>query len=169
MELDFLLHILLDFSLAFVVAFCWGVLFGTPRQILWIAGLLGGLAHAMRFVMLQFEIGLILATLIASVSVGLIGIFCSHKVYHPSVVFTMPACITMIPGLYAYRTMLGSIKLTDTSAVGEDVQLIFDISHNLMLTMSLLFTLAIGISIAALLFRSKSVPETTIKNKRRRL
>ncbi len=169
MEISFLFHILLDFSLAFVVACCWGILFGTPARILWIAGLLGGWAHAFRFVLLQFDVGLISATLIASLSVGVIGIFCSHKVYHPSVVFTMPACITMIPGLYAYRTMLGSIKLTDMSASQLSVELIPEIMHNMMLTLSLLFTLAIGISIAALLFRSKSVPETTRKNKRRRL
>lgn len=165
MDTSFFFQILLDFGLAFIVAFCWGILFGSPKQILWLAGLLGGFSHALRFVLLQFEVGLILATLIASLMVGLLGIYCAHKVHHPPVVFTMPACITMIPGLYAYRTMLSGIKLTDESSFMQNPNLLNEMGHNLMLTMSLLFTLAIGISIAALLFRSKSVRNIRLKKK----
>lgn len=166
MELNFISPVALDFILAFAVAFCWGILFGSPRQILWIAGLLGGLGHAIRFVLIQFEVGLIFATLIGSVTIGLLGIFCAHRVHHPPVVFTMPACITMIPGLYAYRTMLNSIKLTDPNIVNENPLLVNEIGYNLVLTVSMLFTLAIGISIAVLLFRSKSVRDISFKRKK---
>ncbi len=163
---ELILHALLDFGLAFVVGFCWGVLFGSPKSILWVAGLLGALGHSLRFLLLQEGIGLITATMISSVSIGLIGIYCAHKVHHPPVVFTMPAFITMIPGLYAYRTMLGCIKLTDQNFVQNNPGIIGEIGYNLMLTMSLLFTLAIGISIAALLFRSKSVREIKFGKKK---
>ncbi len=162
---ELILHILLDFGLAFVVGFCWGILFGSPKSVLWIAGLLGALGHSLRFVFLQADTGLITATMISSVTIGLIGIYCAHKVHHPPVVFTMPACITMIPGLYAYRTMLGCIKLTDPAILQQHTDIIGQIGYNLMLTMSLLFTLAIGISIAALLFRSKSVREINFGKK----
>lgn len=155
--------VLRDFSITFVVAVCWGILFGSPRRVLWVAGLLGGLAHALRFVLIEFEVGIITATLVGSVLVGLLGIFAAHRVHSPPVVFTMPACITMIPGLFAYRTMLGGIKLTNLSAVGRNPDILFDLSYNLTLTMSLLFTLAIGISIGALLFRKSSVRDIHIK------
>ncbi|WP_243349758.1 threonine/serine exporter family protein [Parabacteroides sp. FAFU027] len=160
-----ILHILLDFGLAFVVGFCWGILFGSPKSVLWVAGLLGALGHSLRFVMLQADLGLISATMISSITIGLIGIYCAQKVHHPPVVFTMPAFITMIPGLYAYRTMLGCIKLTDPTILQRNPGIIGEIGYNLMLTMSLLFTLAIGISIAALLFRSKSVREINFGKK----
>lgn len=164
---ELILHILLDFGLAFIVGFCWGILFGSPKSVLWIAGLLGALGHSLRFVLLQADTGLITATMISSVTIGLIGIYCAHKVHHPPVVFTMPACITMIPGLYAYRTMLGCIKLTDPAILQQHPDIIGQIGYNLMLTMSLLFTLAIGISIAALLFRSKSVREINFGKKQK--
>lgn len=159
MMTDFIFRVLFDFSLAFAVGFCWGILFGSPKRVLWVAGLLGGLGHSLRFVLLWAGMELIAATLISSAFIGLAGIYCAHKVHHPPVVFTMPACITMIPGLYAYRTMLGCIKLTDQTIVDHNPDIIGQIGHNLMLAMSLLFTLAIGISVAALLFRSQSVKE----------
>lgn len=156
MELT-VLNVLIDFCVAFMVAIGWGILFGSPKRLLIVAGLLGGLGHSIRFVLVQLDMGLIAATLVGSVIVGLLGIFVSKKVYSPPVVFTMPACITMIPGLYAYRTMMGGIKLIDVTAAEKDPSILIEMFHNLVLTMSLLFTLAIGICIGALLFRKSTV------------
>lgn len=164
MTTDIILAVLRDFSIAFIVAFCWGILFGSPKRILCVAGLLGGMGHSIRFVLLQLDMGLITATLAGSVAVGIIGIYLSHKVKNPPVVFTMPACITMIPGMYAYKTMLAGIKMTDLNTIESDPSILVTISYNFVLTASLLFTLAIGISIGALLFRKNSVKGISLKN-----
>lgn len=161
---EFLVAVIRDFAIAFVVAFCWGILFGTPKRILVIAGLLGGMGHCIRFVLIQMDLGLITATLTGSVLIGLVGIFIAHRVHNPPVVFTMPACITMIPGMFAYKTMLAGIKLTDMETAQSNPQLLTELTHNLMLTMSLLFTLAIGICIGTLLFRKSSVKDISFSN-----
>ncbi len=166
MTMDFLLAVLRDISLAFLVAVGWSILFGTPRRIVWIAGLLGGAGHCFRFILLEAGVGLVLATLLASVLIGLAGIFLAHRVNHPPVVFTMPACITMVPGLYAYRSMLGGIKVTDENILRENPALLAEIAHNVMLTFSLLATLAIGISVGVLLFRKRSVRDISFGWKR---
>lgn len=158
-DLNIYLSILRDFTVAFVVAVCWGILFGTPKKVLVVAGLLGGMGHCLRFICLELNLGLILATLVGSVAIGFIGIFVAHKVNNPPVVFTMPACITMIPGMFAYKTMLAGIKVTDLPTVEEDPTILVSMAHNFTLTVSLLFTLAIGICIAVLLFRKTSVKE----------
>lgn len=174
--MDFIIGLLFDCALAFVVAVCWGVLFGTPLKVLIAAGILGSLGHGLRFVLLHLGLGIISSTLLASVSVGLLGIYVGYLVHNPPVVITMPACITMVPGLYAYRSMLGSIKLSDLSIIEKDPTIIASIAHNVVLTFSLLFTLAVGISISAILFRNKSVKEigfykkltdTTVKSKKK--
>ena len=128
------------------------------------AGLLGGMGHSLRFVLIQLDFGLISSTLVGSVLVGLVGIYAAHKVHSPPVVFTMPACITMIPGLYAYRTMLAGIKITDLSTLESNPGILPEMFHYLMLTLSLLFTLAICICIGALLFRKTSVKHISLKN-----
>jgi uncharacterized membrane protein YjjB (DUF3815 family) len=158
-------NILVDFSLAFCVAACWGILFGAPSRSLWMTGLLGGFGHCIRFVLLHVGLGLIASTLTASVMIGLVGIYAAHIVHDPPVVITMPACITMIPGLYAYRSMLGIIKLADQSTLDANPTLLRTIAHNIVLSFSLLFTLAVGISISALLFRNKSVKEIRFRQK----
>lgn len=145
-----------DFAIAFVVGFGWAILFGAPKRVLWIAGLLGGMGHSLRFILMQLGLDIIPSTLGGSVLIGLAGIYVAHKVTQPPVVFTMPACITMIPGMYAYRTMLAGIKVTDLDTVHHEPELISEMIHNLMLTLSLLFALAIGICIGALLFRQSS-------------
>ncbi|WP_018108395.1 threonine/serine exporter family protein [Bacteroides propionicifaciens] len=162
MELT-IFNILLDFAIAFVVGFCWAILFGTSRKVLYVAGLLGGMGHALRFVLIQLDCGLIFATLAASILIGLVGIFAAHRVNQPPVVFTMPACITMIPGMYAYRTMIAGIKSTDYDFVLSNPTVLPEMVHNFMLTISLLFTLAIGISIGVLLFRKESSRHISIK------
>jgi hypothetical protein len=84
------------------------------------------------------------------------------QVDNPPVVFTMPACITMTPGLYAYRSMPGGIKITDTGILHENPSLPAGIAHNIRLTFSLPATLAIGISFRVLLFRKRSVRDISL-------
>ncbi len=62
----------------------------------------------------------------------------------------------MIPGMYAYRTMIAGIKSADYNYLINDTTILPEMVHNFMLTVSLLFTLAIGISISVLLFRKES-------------
>lgn len=156
--------ILRDFGIAFVVGFCWAILFGTSKRVLWVAGLLGGMGHALRFVLIQLDFGLISSTLAGSLLIGFIGIFAAHRVDQPPVVFTMPACITMIPGMYAYKTMIAGIKSADADYIMNDATIIPEMMHNFMLTVSLLFTLAIGISIGVLLFRKKNFRHISISD-----
>ena len=158
-----IINIIRDFIIAFIVGFCWAILFGSPKRLLWVAGFLGGMGHSIRFVLIQLDFGLITATLAGSVLIGLVGIFAAHKVHSLPVVFTMPACITMIPGMFAYKTMLGGIKSTDLATIEADPHILIETAHNLMLTMSLLFTLAIGICIGALLFRKNTTKDISFR------
>ena len=155
--MEFFLLILRDIACSFVVAVGFAILFNTPRRVLWVAGVLGGLGHCIRFALVENHVGLIFATLAGAMFVGLAGIVVAHRVHTPPVVFTMPACITMIPGLYAYRTMLGCIKISELNLAKQDPLLLPTTAHYFVLTASLLFTLAIGICSGTLLFRKKSV------------
>lgn len=156
--MDSVFLILKDFFFAFFVAIGFASLFNTPNRVLLIAGLLGGIGHALRFFLYEEAgVGLITSTLCGTVLIGLLGIVLAHRVHTPPIVFTMPACITMIPGMYAYKTMLGFIRLTDESGLSRNPQELDATFHNYVLTASLLFTLAIGISISVLLFRQSSV------------
>ena len=160
MGFQFVLAALADMVLAFIIAICWSIFFNTPRRVLYVAGLLGGLGHSIRYVMLEGAgSSLVLATLTGCIFVGFMGIIFARKVDTPPVVFTMPACITMIPGLYDYHAMLGFVKIASTEVTSQDPNLIPETAHYLVLTISLLFCLSIGITIGSLLFRKKTARE----------
>lgn len=166
---DLFLPFLRDAFFSIFVAIGFALLFETPKRVLYVAGLLGGLGHSIRFLLLYYHMGLVSSTLVASVTIGLAGIYMAHKVHTPPVVFTMPACITMIPGLFAYRTMIGSIKIYTDGKIGIDSPtLLQDTAYNFISTACLLFCLAIGICIGALLFRKKSVKEIRLTNKKQK-
>jgi uncharacterized membrane protein YjjB (DUF3815 family) len=65
----------------------------------------------------------------------------------------------MIPGLYAYRTMLAVIKMSDQTILDKQHDLLPTIAHNAVLTFSLLMALAVGISVSALFFPNKSAKD----------
>ncbi|MCC8089609.1 MAG: threonine/serine exporter family protein [Rikenellaceae bacterium] len=153
------IEILRDAFLSFFVAVGFALLFETPRRALPVAGFLGGMGHCLRYALLQSGYGLVSATLCGAVAIGLAGIVFAHRINHPPVVFTIPACITMIPGLYAYRTMLASIKVYSAGSGSDTSAVIQEMIYNFILTSSLLLCLAVGICIAALLFRKKSVKD----------
>lgn len=154
-----IIDIFKDIFLSFFVAIGFALLFETPKKALFVSGILGGVGHCIRFVLIYSGFGLVSSTLCGTVFIGLVGIYCAHKIHTPPVVFTLPACITMIPGLYAYRTMLGCIRIYQEGTNSGTSSLLQDTAYNFILTSSLLFCLAIGICIAALIFRKKSVKE----------
>ena len=169
-----LLPTLVDMFLAFLVAIGWSILFNSPRKVLLIAGLLGGLGHSLRYLIIEgFNVAIVPATLAGTVLIGLLGLIAARRVDTPPVVFTMPACITMIPGLYAYHAMLGFVKMTNADIAAQEPNLIPQTAHYFVLTISLLFSLSIGITIGSLLFRKKtareiklSIPRLSLKRKR---
>ena len=158
-----ILAVLLDIAMGFLVAIGWSMLFNTPKKVLLIAGLLGGLGHSLRYLLLEgFGLSIIPATLSGTILIGLLGIILARKVDTPPVVFTMPACITMIPGMYAYHTMLGIVKIAGSEVALQDPMLIPETVRYFVLTASLLFTLSIGITIGSLLFRKKTAREISL-------
>ena len=156
---DFIFSMFKDIAFAYLVALGFALLFETPKRVLYVAGLLGGIGHCIRFILLYLNFGLVISTLAGCIFIGIAGIYCAHKVHTPPVVFTMPACITMIPGLYAYRTMMGWIKIYTDGLSTQEPYILQETAYNFILTSSLLFSLAIGICVGALFFRKKSAKE----------
>lgn len=148
---------IIDILLGAIIATGWSILFNSPRKIIWIAALLGGLGHSIRFLLIEgFNLHLVLATLVGTCTIGLLGILFARKADVPPVVFTMPACITMIPGMHAYHSMIGFIKIAEMGVENPDPYLIAQTAHYVVITVALLFTLSIGITLGSLLFRKKT-------------
>jgi uncharacterized membrane protein YjjB (DUF3815 family) len=157
-----------DFISIFIKACCcscaaigFGILFNTPRSILLFIGVGGFLAGLVKFVLMDSAIGsgIILGTAAAAGTVGIVNTLIALKQKKPPVIFLIPSVIPLIPGVFAYRTMLGLMKLAYTSNE-EYVYVLSETVRNGVLTLFVVMAIAIGMVIPMLML------EKTIKGEK---
>ncbi len=142
---------------AVIAALGFATLFTVPLRAFWAVALLAALGFGLRLLLLINDYHLIIATLAASCFMGLLAIQLAHWVHTPTTVFMAPAVIPMVPGVYAYRTMMGLLEISGSKVV--PVELLTQTASNGLNTVFILLTLAIGVSLPSLAFRNKSVKD----------
>ncbi len=132
------------------------VLFHVPhRSLPWVA-LLGALGYCLRFAWLAHGGSIVPGTLLASLTIGVGSMVLSYFIHSPAVVYSMPAVIPMVPGTYAYKTMIGLMQIADN---GATLDVLIKTVNNGLITGFILVVLAIGVSVPNLLLRGKSIRE----------
>ncbi len=135
-----------------IAALGFGLLFNIPKQVIFTVFVLGFLAGVMKFISLDFGYSVITATFFASLFVGIISIPFAYKVNKPIVVFSIPSIIPMIPGFYAYKTILGIMKFTFVKTTNSDHELLLNsIFSNGFMVLFILFAITVGVSAPMLL------------------
>jgi uncharacterized membrane protein YjjB (DUF3815 family) len=134
-----------------VASLGFAILFNVPVRTLLACALCGASGHAVRTLLMQFGVGIELATLAGATLIGLLGELFARRWHAPASVFTVPGVIPLIPGTFAYSTMIGLIELT--TGAGEAVLL--ETAVNAIKTMLILASLASGIAAASLVFQRR--------------
>ncbi|MCW7554461.1 threonine/serine exporter family protein [Endozoicomonas gorgoniicola] len=142
---------------AAIAALGFATLFTVPLRAFWVVASLAMIGYALRSAGMFFGLNLVVATLIASCSIGILAIQAAHWVHTPTTVFMAPAVIPMVPGVFAYRTMMGLLEISSTQSAS--VELLSTTAHNGLTAGFTLLSLAIGVSLPSLMFRNKSVKE----------
>jgi Uncharacterized conserved protein len=141
-----------------------GILFNSPPRTLytlWLGGAIGGL---IRVLVLQYTGSVVLAALCGATTVGFLSIPIAHYRHVPPMIFAIPSVIPMVPGVLAYRTMLGFIKLT--APIGTDYNaIVADTVSNGIKTLFILMSLAVGVAIPMHVMRKESVKNIKLKIK----
>ncbi|HEX5171134.1 MAG TPA: threonine/serine exporter family protein [Cyclobacteriaceae bacterium] len=125
-----------------------GVLFNAPPRTLFAIWFGGFIAGFVKFGALQTipGSGVILGSFIAAVTVGIASIPVAHLRHVPPMIFAVPSVIPLIPGVFAYRTMLGLMKLTG-NITGEYSQVMAETVHNGVITLFVIMALSLGVTI----------------------
>lgn len=148
------LQILYDFFWSGIAAFGFALLFNVPKRTLLSCVIIGAVGNTIRSILLQTGVDIGLATLAGSTTVGFMGVYLSGKLFAPPPVFTIPGVIPMIPGTFAYKTMIGLLKISVIST-SASTELINQTTVNAVKTLIILIALAVGIAIPNLLFQRK--------------
>ena len=141
-----------------IAAIGFGILFNIPRSALFTVFVLGFSAGLIKFGLIHFNLHIVLATFVAVFFIGLIGMPVAHKIHHPPVIFCIPPTIPMIPGYFAYETVLSvmSFIFMDNDQTTR-LELIDAIFTNGFTMFFILISIAAGISLPMILLRKSSV------------
>ena len=134
------------------------VLFNVPQRtliVIWMLGAAGGLT---KLLLMQASIGIVFSTLAGAAVIGTLSVSAAHNKHAPPLVFSIPSVIPMVPGAFAYRMMLGLIKLAGTAVTDPTYhQTLAETTSNGLKTMFILMSLAAGVAIPMLISRKDTI------------
>lgn len=140
-----------------LAAIGFAILFNVPARTLPGCAIGGALGHASRTLLMQLGMDIELSTLFGAFLIGLLGMLFSRRWQVPTTIFTVSAAVTLIPGGFAYRTMMGIIELS-TAAPSTTSDILLTTVINAIKTALILGAIAAGIAAPRLLFfREKPV------------
>lgn len=134
------------------------ILFNVPPRSLpaiWIGGATAGLVK-FGVLMLSGGVKIVLGSFLASLAVGILSIPIAHLNHVPPMIFAIPSVIPMVPGAFAYRTMLGLMKLAGPMTADYGM-IAAETTQNALRTMFILIAIALGAAVPMHLMRKNSV------------
>lgn len=135
------------------------VLFNVPARTIFSIGLLGGIGGFTKFLLIRLGCSDVLSPFCGSALIGLLSIAFAHYKHAPPPVFYIPALIPMIPGVFAYRMMLGMIKLVGDSGAADYTQVLNATVNNGLKVLFIILSLSVGVVIPMLVTRRDSVKD----------
>ncbi len=153
---DILILVLRDAFWSAIAAVGFAILFNVPRYTLPACALTGAVGHGLRAgLIVVFGMPIEAATILAATAVGFLGEFFARRYRIPRLIFVVPGVIPMVPGAFAYRTVLGIFEitgLTDLTSVAG-VEVLLETAVYAIRTALILVGLSFGIIAPNLLFR----------------
>jgi uncharacterized membrane protein YjjB (DUF3815 family) len=141
-----------------VAALGFAMLFNVPVRTLGACFIAGAVGHGTRAVLMHFGVGIEAGTLVGSVVIGFLGVWFGRIWQAPAPVFTVPGAITMVPGSFAFRTMLGILEIAASANAATGGDVLWTTSVDATKTALILGAIAVGIAAPSLLFhRQKPV------------
>lgn len=141
-----------------VSALGFGMLFNSPSRsfaFIWFGGFMAGLVK-FGLVTLGVTGGIVTASFAAAITVGLLSIPVAHSSHVPPVIFSIPSVIPLVPGVFAYKTILGIIKLTSQTGPAY-IENLGETFQNGSTTMFTMLAISLGVAVPMHVLRTKSV------------
>ena len=134
------------------------VLFNVPQRtliVIWLMGAAGGIA---KLILMHFNTDIVVASFAGASLVGILSVYAAHNKHAPPLVFSIPSVIPLVPGAFAYRMMLGLLRLSSTMVTSESYsQTLAETASNGLKTLFVLIALAVGVAIPMLISRKETI------------
>ncbi len=140
-----------------VAALGFAVLFNVPPRALPVCMMCGALGHGTRTLMMSAGFEIELATLLGATAVGYLALVFARRMNIPTPVFAISGAIPLVPGVFAYSTLIGVIDIATADPGTVTPDMLIEMVVNGIKTGLILITIAAGIAAPALLFDRRSV------------
>ncbi len=145
-----------------MAALGFAALFNVPARCLPIIFLFGAVGIFVKLLLLLFGINIVFACLAGAAAIGFLSIPAAHYKHAPPLIFYIPAVIPMVPGIMAYRMMLGLIKLTESTQTLNYNTVLFETVNNGLKVLFILISLSVGVIVPMLLMRKESIKHVRV-------
>lgn len=135
------------------------VLFNVPIRTLVFIFFLGALGGLTKTLILHFDFGVVFATLCGATIIGTLSIFAAKSKHAPPMVFAIPSVIPMVPGVFAYKAMIGVMHLAGSPDSADYIKTMTEASNNGLKALFIILALAAGTAIPMLITRKETIKE----------
>lgn len=132
------------------------ILFNVPRRTLIVILGMGAVCGLVKYLTMIWGLEVITATFLSAIIVGFLSIPAANNRHSPMYVFSIPSIISMIPGAFSYRAILGLVKLTKELSYTEYVDVMQQTTSNGLKAVFVLLSIAVGVALPMLLTRHES-------------
>lgn len=164
MNYDIFSAVLSDGLLAAVAAIGFAVISNPPKRAVIVSALLAAIGHGCRFYLIKNGIfDLTLATFIAAFIIGILSMGFAKIIRCPAEVFAFPSLLPMIPGMFAYRTILSLMRFMQAESGSEmSWDLLEQIFRNGLTTVFVMFSMVVGVILPMFIFHRQSFMMTRL-------
>jgi uncharacterized membrane protein YjjP (DUF1212 family) len=142
-----------DMLLAGIAALGFAVLFNVAPRILWGSVLCAALGHGLRYLLIRAGWQIEAATLGGALLIGVLGYWLARWQRVPAMIFTISGVIPMVPGTFAFGTMIGLLRAVGMLGGAENsTDTLVQSGLDAVRTGLILVSLAVGIVLPRYLF-----------------
>jgi uncharacterized membrane protein YjjB (DUF3815 family) len=135
-----------------LAALGFAVLFNVPKRLLVGCFLSGAVGHGIRTMLVNSGASVELGTLVGAAAVGFLSVYLSSHYRVPTSSFTVTGAIPLVPGVFAYQTIIGLLNATSATSA-QSVDLLTFAAINGVRTALILGAIAFGTAAPTLLFK----------------
>lgn len=168
MTTEFITATLLDGAFAAVAAIGFAIISNPPRKAILISAFLAAVGHGLRYFLMHSEMimmNISAASFFAAVAIGLLAIPFAKVIHCPAEVFSFPSLLPMIPGMFAYKSILALTRFMHTTDDTVSLRLLVEFFHNGATTIFVLFALVVGAAVPVFIFHRQSFTATRLLKK----
>ncbi|ABE56201.1 conserved hypothetical protein [Shewanella denitrificans OS217] len=148
--MDLLLTLLNDALFSAIPAIGFAMLFNVPRRFLAYCAIAGAIGHSCRTLLMSIDMPIEWATFSAAAIIGVVTIGFAKRHMAPPLMYSVAAVIPMIPGTYAFNTMIALVQMIPQAQINPE--LTAAVIYNGLKTVFILGALAVGLAMPSLVY-----------------